>query len=122
MRVITTASFSQWLMANSAVYPYSNIYGTRNSFFCKWVMVKGEDLDREEYFPVPANSLPNGVLLDLVTSGFGKPLPPDISEIMDTLFVGEGSRTICGMMNPLRSLEMLCGMWKKWNTSTLLGL
>jgi hypothetical protein len=49
-------------------------------------MVKGEDLDVEVYFPVPANSLPNGVLLDLIMSGSGKPLPPAITDIMDTLF------------------------------------
>jgi hypothetical protein len=86
MRIASTHAFSNFLMDNSAVFPYSKLKPTRNSFFCKWVMVKGEDLDSKEYFPVPANSLPNGVLLELVMSGFGKPLPPDISDIMDTLF------------------------------------
>jgi hypothetical protein len=86
MRVTTTPAFSEWLLANSAFYPYSNLKATRSSFFCKWLMVKGEDLDTEWYFPVPGNSLPNGLLLDLVMSGFGKPLPPEVSGIMDSLF------------------------------------
>jgi hypothetical protein len=88
MRVSTTPAFNQWLMANGAVYPYSSLKATRNSFFCKWVMVKtvDSDMDIEEYFPVPASSLPNGVLLDLILSGSGKPLPPDMSDIMDSLF------------------------------------
>jgi hypothetical protein len=86
MRVTTTPAFSDWLLANSGVYPYSNLKATRNSFFCKWVMLKGEDLDIEEYFPVAANSLPKGLLLELIASGNGKPLPPEISTIMDSLF------------------------------------
>lgn len=86
MRVTITPAFSQWLMANTAVYPYSKLKATRNSFFCKWVMVKGEHLDIEEYFPLPANSLPNAVLLALISSGNGKPIPPELSDIMDDLY------------------------------------
>jgi hypothetical protein len=86
MRIASTQAFRKFLLENSNTYPYCNLKQTRNSFFCKWVMVRGLDLDSEEYFPVPANSLPNGVLLDLVRSGFGKPLPPNISDIMDSLF------------------------------------
>jgi hypothetical protein len=86
MRVATTPAFSQWLLTNSSVYPYSNLKATRNSFFCKWLMVKGLHLDIEEYFPVPANSLPNGLLLALISSGSGKPFPPELSDIMDDLY------------------------------------
>jgi hypothetical protein len=86
MRVATTPTFSEFLMANSNVYPYSKLKPTRNSFFCKWVMVKGEHMDLEEFFPVLANSLSNGVLLQLLLSGSGKPLPPDLSDIMDSMY------------------------------------
>jgi hypothetical protein len=86
MRVSTTSAFSQWLMTRSAVYPYSNLKNTRNSFFCKWVMVKGQHMDLDDYFPVPANSLPNGVLLALISSGNCKPFPPELSDIMDSLY------------------------------------
>jgi hypothetical protein len=86
MRVSITPAFSEFLMANSNVYPYSKLRPTRNRCFCKWVMVKGEDMGITEYFPVLANSLPNGVLLELLSSGEGKPLPPELSDIMDSMY------------------------------------
>jgi hypothetical protein len=39
-----------------------------------------------EYFPVLANSLPNGVLEELILSARGKPFTPELSEIMDSLY------------------------------------
>jgi hypothetical protein len=86
MRVTTTPAFSHWLWHNSALYPYSNLKVTRNSFFCKWVMLKGQHMDIEEYFPVPANSVPNGLLLAMISSGSAKPIPPELSDIMDDLY------------------------------------
>jgi hypothetical protein len=73
-------------MANSTTYPYSKLKPTRNSFYCKWVMVRGQHIGLEEYFPVPANSLPNGVLLELISGGHGKPFPPELSDIMDCMY------------------------------------
>jgi hypothetical protein len=87
MRVTTiTPAFSEWLLANSNVYPYSNLKATRNSFYCKWVMVKGEQMDLDVYFPVLANSLPNGLLLDLISSCNGRPFPPELCDIMDCMY------------------------------------
>jgi hypothetical protein len=87
MRVTITPAFSQWLLANSNVYPYSKLKPTRNSFYCKWVMVRGQlHIGLEQYFPVPANSLPNGVLLELISSGNGKPFPPELCDIMDSMY------------------------------------
>jgi hypothetical protein len=85
MRVSTTPDFTAFLMANSIVYPYSKLMPTRNTFYCKWVMLKGVHMDLDEYFPVLANCLPNAVLLDLLMSGRGKPFPPDLSNIMDDM-------------------------------------
>ena len=86
MRVSVTAAFSQYLMDNSTVYPYIKLRPTRSSFFCKWVMLEGDDRGAKEYFPVLANSLPNAVLLELISSERGVPLPPELSEIMDTMY------------------------------------
>jgi hypothetical protein len=86
MRIAITPAFDKFLMNNSTVYPYSKLKPTRNSCFCKWVMVKGEHNGLEEYFPVLANSLPNGVLLDLISSDNGKPFPPELSDIMDSMY------------------------------------
>jgi hypothetical protein len=91
MRITTTSTFSDFLMANSGVYPYSKLRPTRNTFFCKWVMLRGQELTQvggwTEYFPVMANSLPNGVLLELISSGKAKPFPPELSKVMDSITV-----------------------------------
>jgi hypothetical protein len=86
MRVTITPKFSNFLMANAAVYPYSRLKSTRNSMFCKWIMVKGLDRGSTEYFPVLANSLSNIALLELISSGKAKPFPPELSEIMDSMY------------------------------------
>jgi hypothetical protein len=49
-------------------------------------MVKGQDRGSTEYFPVLANSLPNGVVEELILSSRGKPFTPELSEIMDSLY------------------------------------
>ena len=40
----------------------------------------------DEYFPVPANSLPNDLLLALISSRSGMPIPAELSDIMDDLY------------------------------------
>jgi hypothetical protein len=89
MRVTTTVAFSNFLMDNGGVYPYSDLKPTRSTFFCKWVMLQGQQQtqvgDWTEYFPVLANSMPNGLLLELISSGKGKPLPPELSKVMDNM-------------------------------------
>ena len=48
----------------------------------------------EEYFPVPANSVPNGLLLAMISSGSAKPIPPELSDIMDDLYSWVMGRSI----------------------------
>jgi hypothetical protein len=86
MRIATTPAFSNFLMANAAIYPYSKLKPTRNSFSCKWVMFKGEDKGMTEYFPVLANSFSTGALLELISSGKAKPFPPELCGIMDSMY------------------------------------
>jgi hypothetical protein len=86
MRVTITPAFSKFLMDNCAVYPYNKLKPTRNSFFCKWLMLKGPDRGLTEYFPVLANSIPNNVLCDLISSGRAKPLTPELTDVMDAMY------------------------------------
>jgi hypothetical protein len=86
MRIATTPAFSKFLMDNSTVYPYNKLRPTRNSFYCKWVMLRGEDRGSMEFVPILANSFPNGVLLDLLLSERAKPFPPELSGIMDSMY------------------------------------
>ena len=49
-------------------------------------MTKGYDTPGvTEYFPVLANSLSNGVLLEMIISGRAKPFPPELSQVMDQM-------------------------------------
>jgi hypothetical protein len=86
MRVTTTPAFSKFLMDNSQVYPYSELKPTRNSFFCKWIMLKGPDRGSTEYFPVLANSMTYGVICELISSGKAKPLTPELSDVVDAMY------------------------------------
>jgi hypothetical protein len=86
MRVATAPAFNDFLMANANVYPYSRLKPTRNSFFCKWIMLKGQDMGLTEYFPLLANSIPNRLLLEIISTGEAKPLTPELSDIMDSMY------------------------------------
>jgi hypothetical protein len=84
MRVPTTPAFSKFLLDNSH-YPYNSLYVTRNSFFCKWVMLKGQSHTGIVYFPTLANSYSVGVLREMIRSGEAMPLPLELSQIMDSM-------------------------------------
>lgn len=86
MRVAITPAFSKFLMDNNTIYPYNKLKPTRNSFYCKWVMLQGPDRGLTEYFPVLANSIPNRVLCELISSGRAKPFSPELSDIMDAMY------------------------------------
>jgi hypothetical protein len=109
MRVPSNAALNEFLMTNSNVYPYNNLKPTRNSFFCKWVLLKGRDKGVTVNFPVLANGIPNAVLLDLICSGEGKPLPPELSQIMDDMYWWGKTRILSGMN---KSLECWTRPWK----------
>jgi hypothetical protein len=87
MRVPSTVAFNQFLMDNSN-YPYTSLQATRNSFFCKWIMLTGRSnvTHLPHLFLVLANSHPNEVLLEMISSGRAKPLPPALSKIMDGMY------------------------------------
>jgi hypothetical protein len=86
MRITITPTLSKYLMDNNTVYPYSKLRPTRNSCYCKWIMLQGQDRGSKEYFPVLANSIPNGVLESLILSERGMPLSPDLTDIMDSMY------------------------------------
>jgi hypothetical protein len=86
MRIATTPAFNQYLMDNSTVFPYNKLMATRNSCYCKWIMLQGQgNRGIIEFFPVLANSVPNGQLLELLSTETAKPLPPELSDIMDIM-------------------------------------
>ena len=84
MRVPTTRAFDQWLLQRQPWYPWGNLQATRNSIFCKWVILTGTD-NFHEYFPVLANSFSNGVLLEMLRNGDARPLPLELSQVIDGL-------------------------------------
>jgi hypothetical protein len=86
MRIPITPSFSEFLRNNSTVFPYSNLIVTRNSCYCKWIILQGLDRGSREFFPVLANSIPNGLLLELLSNEVALPLTPELSKIMDTMY------------------------------------
>lgn len=86
MRVAATPAISKFLIDNSTIYPYNKLRPTRNSFYCKWVMLRGYDRASTESFPVLANSFTNGVLIELLLSEKGIPVPPELSDIMDSMY------------------------------------
>jgi hypothetical protein len=86
MRITTTVAFNKYLMDNSTIFPYNKLRATRNSFYCKWILLQGEDRGSTEFFPVLATSIPNELLLKLISSESAKPLTPELSGIMDTMY------------------------------------
>jgi hypothetical protein len=86
MRIATTAAFNKYLLDNSSIFPYSKLQATRQSFYCKWILLQGEDMGSKEYFPVLANALPNGLLLELLLSERAMPLTPELSTVMDAMY------------------------------------
>jgi hypothetical protein len=86
MRVAITPVFSKFLLDNSEVYPYSKLGPTRNSFYCKWVMLQGPDSGSTEYFPVLTNSMPNEVVCQLISLGRAKPLTLELKDVMDAMY------------------------------------
>jgi hypothetical protein len=73
------------LLEKGQSYPYSRLQATRNSFWCKWVMLQGHSnaTGLVQYFPTLANSFSHGVLLDMIGSGEAKPMPLALGCIMD---------------------------------------
>jgi hypothetical protein len=86
MRVAITPAFNKFLMDNGTVYPFNKLRPTRNSFYCKWIMLQGPDRGITEYFPVLSNTIPSEVLCELISSGRGKPLTPDLTDVMDAMY------------------------------------
>ena len=84
MRIPISAAFNKWLLDQQPLYPYSSLQSTRNSIYCKWVMLRGHSRFFEN-FPVLANSFSNSVLLQMLQSGEAKPLPLALSQVMDDM-------------------------------------
>ena len=83
MRVPITAAFDSWLMQQQPWYPYGSLQGTRQSIFCKWIMVRGRSVFHEN-FAVLANCFSNEVLLEMIRTKQAMPLPPlGLSQVMD---------------------------------------
>jgi hypothetical protein len=49
-------------------------------------MIRGQDRGSTEYFPILTNSLPHGVLLELLLCERGVPFPPELSGVMDSMY------------------------------------
>jgi hypothetical protein len=86
MRIPITPKFSKYLLDNSHIFPYSKLMVTRQSCYCKWIMLQGHDAETNEYFPVLANTIPIDLLLELLATEAATPLSPELSDVMDVMY------------------------------------
>ncbi|CAB9515204.1 expressed unknown protein [Seminavis robusta] len=84
MRISATPSFSNWLLSVKR-YPFNELRATRHGFTCKYVIC---DINsNEKYSCVPTKNFDHvSILEDLIMQGECKPLPPDMTNIMDYMF------------------------------------
>jgi hypothetical protein len=97
MLKVGTAKFLEW-MKFQLMFPYSHMMVIRSSFYCKWVMYRG-DINGEgvrgmatERFPVLASTLGPERLQEVIMSGEAKPLTKEMADIMDDMYVWGQSR------------------------------
>jgi hypothetical protein len=97
MLKVATDRFKEWMKFQLS-FPYSHMMVTRTSFYCKWVMCRG-DINGEgvrgmatEKFPVLASTLGPERLQEVIMSGEAKPLTKEMADIMDDMYVWGQSR------------------------------
>ena len=86
MRITTTPSFSKWLLSVSSAYPFNELKATRHGFICKYVILKEENLSCWR-----ADSFDGPILEEMIMKGRCKPLPPDMTSIMDFMLGNKGA-------------------------------
>ena len=87
MRITTTPSFSKWLLSVSSAYPFNELKATRHGFTCKYVILKEE----ENLSCWRADSFDGPILEEMIMKGRWKPLPPDMTSVMDFMFGNNGA-------------------------------
>eukprot|EP00797_Seminavis_robusta_P006831 Sro145_g067411.4 (203) ;mRNA; f:105164-105772 len=86
MRIATSPRFSKWLISVNA-YPFNELRATRHGFTCKHVVIWERNFtNRHDYTCVLAKTIDVSILEDLIMQGGCKPLPPDMTGIMDFMF------------------------------------
>ena len=99
MRIVASAQFKEWL-SSKRDYPYSHLTMTRSSFYCKWVMLRANYMRMEgvrdvgtECNIVLANSFSVSTLEQLIMTKEARPLPLEMSRIMDDMYVWGRNRS-----------------------------
>ena len=90
MRISTSPGFSKWLLTVKNSYPFSDLRVTRQGFNCKYVIVKEKDglTINEQYFCRPTILTPISLIEELMYQGGCKPVPPDMTGIIDFMMDG----------------------------------
>ena len=111
MRITASIHFRDFLDANNNKYPYNEMRKTRNSYVCKWVLLKSSTRQaaqvqsvQTEYKAVLTSSFPSCILEEFLVRESALPLTPHLNPIMDDMEVWGRSRSYdwyCDVLNLL---------------------
>ena len=118
MRIVASAQFKEWLVQHTA-YPYSHLKMTRQSFKCKWVILRAPLKSAAEIpamstqcFSVLASCYSPRILEMMIMEKVAVPLPREMAFVMDAMHAWGQSKHYnwyCGVMDLIASwldLEM----------------
>ena len=80
MRISTSPGFSMWLLRVNHRFPFDQLRVTRNGFSCKYVILEDHNKDLS---CVRADTLQVPFLEALISQAACRPLPPDMTGIID---------------------------------------
>ena len=82
MKITASKSFKDWYNTNPT-FPVSHLWRTRNSFMCKYVLLKDTSQEDIQYTLVPTSSFSGETIQQIIMEGRALPLTPPMDKIMD---------------------------------------
>ncbi|CAB9511322.1 expressed unknown protein [Seminavis robusta] len=89
MRIATSPSFSKWLLSVNS-YPLNELRATRHGITCKYVIFEGQYADarfaNNQFHCARPMEFAWHIVEKMISQGGCKPLPPDMTGIMDYMY------------------------------------
>ena len=89
--LVTPKEFTSFLCDNGSQFPYKDCRVTRSRFHVRWLLIKQhKEKHLRAIFPwkaISSRTFENDTVTHLIVTKQAIPLPPDMSEIMDTMAV-----------------------------------